>query len=93
MEFRYELFQPLKIFCPSPFILFDTISLPVHQVFKFFPEHLTVQNMFDFVFFNSIAYYWSGKILLMHSAMVFTLYGLSRVTERPDECSRKMRVV
>jgi len=63
MEFRYKLLQPLDIFHQSPFILFNPISLPVYQVFKFPLEHVALQNMFNFVL-NSITDYQWGKITL-----------------------------
>src|SRR5882724_656017 len=64
MEFIYDPFRPLNIFHWSPFILFDTVSLPVHQVFEFSSEHLAVYNMFNFRFFDSIVYYQWGWSLL-----------------------------
>jgi len=68
MEFRYELLKPLGIFCWSPNILFNPISLPAYQVFKFPLEHLAIQNTFDFILLNSIMDYqwgWCNMCFMM----------------------------
>ena len=54
MEFGDELFGALYIADRVPFIFFNTIALPVYQVLNLSAEYPTVEDLFDFIFFNAV---------------------------------------
>ena len=54
VEFGNELLGALYIADRVPFVFFNTIALPAYQVLNLSMEYLTVENLFDFVFFNAV---------------------------------------
>ena len=58
MEFGDELFGALYIADGVPFVFFNTIAFPAYQVLNLSTEYLTVEDLFDFVFFNAVANNW-----------------------------------
>ena len=58
VEFGDELFGALYITDGVPFVFFNTIALPAYQVLNLSAEYLTVEDLFDFVFFNAVTNNW-----------------------------------
>jgi len=58
---HYSAFDTLSWF---PFVLFNAISFPAYQVFKFPSEFFSVQDVFYFVSFDSVVDYGWGWVLL-----------------------------
>ena len=58
MEFGDELLGALYIVDRVPFVFFNTIALPAYQVLNLSAEYPTVEDLFDFVFFNAVANNW-----------------------------------
>ena len=55
VEFSDELLGALYIVDRVPFVFFNTIALPAYQVLNLSMEYLTVEDLFNFIFFNAIA--------------------------------------
>ena len=58
VEFSNELLGALDIMDRVPFVFFNTITLPVYYVLNLSVEYATVEDFFDFVFFNAIMNNW-----------------------------------
>ena len=54
MEFGDKLLGALYIADGAPFVFFNTIALPAYQVLNLSAEYLTVEDLFNFIFFNAI---------------------------------------
>ena len=54
MEFSDELLGALYIADGAPFVFFNTIALPAYQVLNLSTEYPTVEDLFNFVFFNAV---------------------------------------
>ena len=61
VEFGDELFGALYIADRVPFIFFNTIALPAYQVLNLSAEYPTVEDLFDFVFFNAVTNNWGWR--------------------------------
>ena len=61
VEFGDELLGALYILDGVPFVFFNTIALPAYQVLNLSVEYLTVEDLFDFIFFNAIANNWGWQ--------------------------------
>ena len=57
VKLGYQPSWAFDIFCWSPFIFYNPISLPMYQEFQFASEYSAVQNPLYFVFLNSIMNY------------------------------------
>ena len=57
MELGYQSSEIFDILCWSPLILLDPIPFPSYQVIKFPCRHLALQDVFHYVFFDSIIDY------------------------------------
>ena len=55
VEFGDELLGALYIADMAPFVFFNTIALPAYQVLNLAAKYPTVEDLFDFVFFNAVA--------------------------------------
>jgi len=64
VEVSYKPPHALDILRWPPFILLNTISLPMYEGLEFPSEDPTVQDLFYFIFFNSVADYWGRWVTL-----------------------------
>ena len=58
----------------SPFILFNPIAFPTHKVFDLPMEYPTVENLFNFIFFDTVAddrrWWWQVAFLVFGDRVI-----------------------